>query len=69
MPRQKQNTVTVTFKVDGEVKADFERDLTAHGRFHTSTKFWIACMEALSLQMRRGEPPAYPLEFVTEKKK
>ncbi len=64
MPRPQSNTVSVNFKVDANLKADFERALTKHGRFKDNTHFWVACMEAFVLQSRRGEKPLFPVEFV-----
>ena len=55
------------FNVDKALHDDFERCRRKHGKFKNKTDFWNDCMKAFVFQMRRGENPAYPIEFLQAK--
>ncbi len=46
------------------LKADFMRAVNEHPDLETPTHFIKEAIKALVLQTRRGEMPAFPLEFV-----
>lgn len=47
-----------------ELRDEFERSRRTKGTFDTTAEFIASAMAAYVLQIRRGEEPAYPLEFV-----
>ena len=46
------------------LKNDFQRAIAVHPDLKNMSHFLEECMKALVLQMRHGEAPAFPLEFV-----
>ena len=46
-----------------ELRDEFERTRKKEGTFDTTSEFVASAMTAYVLQVRRGEQPAYPLEF------
>ncbi len=71
MPSKKKTRVEVAddnifIRITPTLKRDFQKALEAHPDLSTMTAFVEDCIKALILQMRRGEHPAYPVEFVVK---
>ncbi|MDD5348786.1 MAG: hypothetical protein PHQ12_01125 [Chthoniobacteraceae bacterium] len=54
-------------KLSAPLKAEFLRAIRKSEDFATATKFIEAAVTAFTLQSKRGELFAVPLEFVTDK--
>jgi hypothetical protein len=57
----------IIFKTTDALLADFERHLKKHGQFSSRSAFFTDCMKSFIVQMRKGDVPAYPLEFLQKK--
>lgn len=58
----------INVRISKGLKDDFNRAIRTHPEIKNMTHFVEEAAKAFILQMRRGEIPAYPLEFVAVSK-